>query len=79
MYPSTEVSAPHDLDIGVVYTHERHYMGPLLNSMSRSGDGLSMRLVLVDNASADGAQPWRRIFPETLVLANRERLGYTAN
>ena len=43
-----------DVDIGFIYTHERHLMGPLVSSLAQSGQGVSMRLILVDNASADG-------------------------
>jgi len=68
-----------DLDIGVVYTGEVALMPRLLSTMSASGEGLQMRLVLVDNASSDGVEPWRAYFPETLVLRNERRLGYAAN
>jgi GT2 family glycosyltransferase len=69
---------PRDLDIGVIYTHERHFMGPLLETMAASGDGLNMRLVLVDNASED-VRPWLRFFPDTHVVRNEQRLGYAPN
>jgi len=68
-----------DLDIGVVYTGERELMPRLLSTMAASGEGLQMRLVLVDNASPDGVEPWRAYLPETLVLRNDRRLGYAAN
>lgn len=68
-----------DVDIGVIYTHEREYMTPLVTSLSQSGDGVRMRLVLVDNVSATGVGEWRGIFPETTVLRNDARLGYGAN
>jgi hypothetical protein len=42
-----------DLDIGVIYTHERELMPRLLATMSASGQGLRMRLILVDNASEE--------------------------
>ena len=32
-----------DLDIGVVYTHERDLMPPLLSTLKASGNGLRMR------------------------------------
>jgi N-acetylglucosaminyl-diphospho-decaprenol L-rhamnosyltransferase len=67
------------LDIGVIYTHERELMSPLLGTMSASGQGLQMRLILVDNASDDGVDSWRRHFDETLVLKNDRRLSYAAN
>lgn len=68
-----------DVDIGVIYTYERHFMTPLVSSLARSGSGVAMRLVLVDNASAEGVEEWRQAFPETLVLRNDMRLGYAAN
>lgn len=68
-----------DLDIGVIYTGERDLMPRLLSTMSASGEGLQMRLVLVDNASADGVEPWRAYFSETLVVRNDRRMTYAAN
>ena len=63
----------------MIYTHERELMPRLLETMSASGRGLRMRLILVDNASTDGVEPWRDCFPETRVLHNARRLSYAAN
>jgi N-acetylglucosaminyl-diphospho-decaprenol L-rhamnosyltransferase len=68
-----------DLDIGVIYTHEQALMPRLLGTMTASGEGLRMRLILVDNASQQGVEPWRRYFSDTHVLQNSSRLGYAAN
>ncbi len=68
-----------DVDIGVIYTHEREFMTPLVSSLANSGKGVAMRLILVDNASANGVDDWRRVFDNTLVLRNGVRLGYAAN
>jgi GT2 family glycosyltransferase len=68
-----------DLDVGVIYTHERRWMEPLLGTIARSADGLRLRLLLVDNDSADGVEPWRNLVPATQVLTNSERLHYAAN
>src|SRR5258708_23801254 len=68
-----------DVDIGVIYTHEREFMTPLVSSLARSGKGVATRLILVDNASADGVNDWRHVFQNTLVLRNDARLGYAAN
>jgi GT2 family glycosyltransferase len=77
---NAHASGPHaDVDIGVVYTHERGFMPRLLSSLRQSGDGLNMRLMLVDNASADGVEPWLGHFSNTTVLRNQRRLGYAAN
>ncbi len=70
---------PADLDIGVIYTYEDQFMEPLLSSLARSGDGISMRLILVDNASKSSAHPWKSVIPRTTVVRNGQRLGYAAN
>lgn len=71
--------APIDLDVGVIYTHERDYMTRLISSLAASGQGLRQRLLLVDNCSATGVEEWSSIYPETLVLRNESRLGYAPN
>ena len=68
-----------DLDIGVIYTHERHFVPPLLTTLAASGAGLRMRLWLIDNQSADGAGQWTPLFPETRVLKNDRRMNYAEN
>lgn len=68
-----------DLDIGVIYTHERNMMPRLIESLRASGDGLRMRLILVDNHSRDGVEEWSRAFDNTKILYNEERLTYAAN
>jgi GT2 family glycosyltransferase len=68
-----------DLDVGVIYTQERQWIARLLATLAASADGLAMRLLLVDNASAEGVEPWRRLVPRTEVLGNPRRLSYAAN
>ncbi len=70
---------PADVNIGVVYTYERQFMPRLASSLALSGEGLRLRLILVDNASPDGAGQWRRHFPDTVVVRNPHRLHYAAN
>ncbi len=79
--PAKTIAPPfsRDLDVGVIYTGERDLMGPLLSTMKASAPELDYRLILVDNRSRDGVEPWRQIIPETKVLQNRERLHYAAN
>lgn len=67
------------LDIGVVYTHERELMPRLLDTMAASGRGLPSRLILVDNHSADGVEPWCKYFAETRIVRNLRRLPYAVN
>lgn len=71
--------APADLDIGVIYTHERQFITPLLKTMSQAAGELRVRLILVDNASTDRFEPPRGRFWQTQVLTNSTRLGYGAN
>jgi N-acetylglucosaminyl-diphospho-decaprenol L-rhamnosyltransferase len=68
-----------DLDIGVVYSGERELMPRLLASMAASGAGLKMRLILIDNASPDGVEPWCAYLPETRVVRNDRRRPYAVN
>lgn len=68
-----------DLDVGLVFTHEVDLMPRLLSSLSRSGDDLRMRLILIDNASKTGTEAWTNYFSRTIVARNRERLGYADN
>ncbi len=72
-------SACADLDVGLIYTYERDYLNTLLPQLRRSGDTLRLRLILVDNASNDGVEPWRSLFEERAILRNDRRLGYAAN
>jgi GT2 family glycosyltransferase len=71
--------ATFDLDIGIIYTHEREMMPRLLETMAASSHGLRTRLILVDNASADGVAAWRNAIADVLVLHNQRRLNYAAN
>ncbi len=73
------VAERRDVDVGIVYTHERGLISRLLSSLADSGHGVRMRLILVDNHSSDGVEPWTGCLPETLVLRNDRRLGYAPN
>ncbi|MBI3865607.1 MAG: glycosyltransferase [Planctomycetia bacterium] len=68
-----------DVDVGFIYTHERNFMTPLVSSLAQSAHGVSMRMILVDNASDDGVDEWRHAVPGTIVVRNNRRLGYAAN
>lgn len=68
-----------DVDVGFIYTHERQFMTPLVSSLAPSARGVSMRLILIDNASSEGVDEWRYAVPETVVVRNGRRLNYAAN
>jgi GT2 family glycosyltransferase len=68
-----------DLDIGVIYTHERQWMPRLLDSLAGSSGNLKTRLILIDNASEGGVEPYARRFGTTRVIRNKRRLFYSAN
>ncbi|MBN2475448.1 MAG: glycosyltransferase family 2 protein [Pirellulales bacterium] len=68
-----------DVDIGVIYTYERHLVPRLLSSLGPSAAGLRQRLILIDNDSNDGVGQWLRHAPDTKVLRNAKRLSYSAN
>jgi GT2 family glycosyltransferase len=68
-----------DLDIGVIYSGERHFMDPLVSSLAGSANGISPRLILVDNVSTDGVAAWTSTFAHTKVVKNDRPLGYAEN
>ena len=76
--PTGQLDAP-DVDLGVIYTHERQFIPRLLSTMSQSCGNRSARLILVDNHSADGTDDWEKYFACTHVLRNERRLPYGAN
>lgn len=68
-----------DLDVGVIYSGERHFLVPLLETMRQVTGDVRVRLILVDNASPDGAAGCLT-WPEKLtILHNSRRLNYAAN
>jgi GT2 family glycosyltransferase len=79
MMTASSANANPDLEIGVVYTHEKSLMSPLLTTMNSSAPGIRIRLLLVDNASTTGVDAWKSIVADTKVLRNTERLNYAAN
>jgi GT2 family glycosyltransferase len=76
--PPCESTAVH-LDIGVIYTDERQHMARLLATLPGSALGLRARVILVDNDSVEGVQPWRDCFQPLTILRNTRRLSYAAN
>ncbi len=72
-------TVPADLDVGVIYTHERKFIEPLLTSLSGSCGSVRMRVVLVDNVSSGGVTKWQGLHEPTLVVRNSRRLHYAAN
>lgn len=78
-FPGRPENSPPDLDVGVIYTGERHWLLPLLESAAGSADGIVPRLVLVDNASGEDLSDFLGFFPETRVVTNVSRLTYAEN
>jgi N-acetylglucosaminyl-diphospho-decaprenol L-rhamnosyltransferase len=68
-----------DLDVGVIYSGERHFLIPLLETMSQVTGGMHVRLILIDNASRDGAAASLSWPGTATVLYNAQPLSYAAN
>lgn len=68
-----------DLDLGLIYTYEREFLDGLLPQLRDSAAGLTLRLILIDNASQDGVARWDGVFPRWTTPRNAERMGYAAN
>jgi hypothetical protein len=67
------------VEIGVVYSGEVEYMPHLLSTLSSAATGIDARLLLIDNASADGAEQWQSKFQPVRILRNTARVGFGAN
>lgn len=68
-----------EVDIGVIYSGEEAWTARLLETLRRSGSDVTMRLLLVDNASPQGVADLGHGFPCRNVLSNHRRLSYARN
>jgi len=68
-----------EVEVGMIYTGERHFMTPLIASLAASDGTENVGLILVDNRSVDGTGDWEQTFPATQVIHNEQRLGYAEN
>ncbi len=68
-----------DLDVGVIYSGERHFMTPLVTSLACSAPGVAMRLLLVDNASTDGVDDSAHAVRHTKIIKNPTACTYAHN
>ncbi len=73
-----QCSSP-NVEVGIVYTGERHYMSPLIQSLVESDGRDEIGVVLVDNQADDGTTEWENEFAATKVIHNTQRLGYAEN
>lgn len=72
-------TAAADLDVGVIYSGERHFLRPLLDTMRHATGELHVRLIAVDNASSDGAASTLAWPYPTTLLYNARPFTYAAN
>ncbi len=66
-----------DLGIVIVSWNTRDLLRDCLQSVLAS-EGLSFRVVVVDNASTDGSADVVRVFPDVTLIANADNVGYPA-
>lgn len=70
-----------DMEIGIIYTHERHFILPLLNSLQAAWVGLNARLLLVDNHSNTNMDEFKALVTPlpVKIITNNRRLNYARN
>jgi N-acetylglucosaminyl-diphospho-decaprenol L-rhamnosyltransferase len=68
-----------DVDVGVIYRNRPELMGPLIRSLPAAAEGLRMRLLLLDDASATGTAEWDEWWEPTTVLRNERPLAFGEN
>lgn len=71
--------SPQDIEVGIIYSGERHLMTPLVSSLADSDGRDRLGVILVDNHSPDGIGSWQTEFPHIKVVHNDEQLGYADN
>ncbi len=66
------------LSVIIVSYNVRHFLDLCLHSVLRAAEGLSVEVIVVDNASADDSVAWVRAhFPEIKVIANTGNAGFS--
>lgn len=66
-----------DLSVVIVNWNARELLSDCLDSLFADAEGLTMELFVVDNASSDGSvEMVQRRFPEAILIANGENLGF---
>jgi N-acetylglucosaminyl-diphospho-decaprenol L-rhamnosyltransferase len=68
-----------ELSIVIVTWNSRSDIERCLNSLTASGNGTSMEILVVDNASTDGTAAYvRKAFPGVVLLASETNAGFAA-
>lgn len=67
-----------DVTVSIVNTNNRQLLEQCLLSLEQTTQGLSMEVIVIDNASTDGSvEMIRTRFPHVEVIVNPERYGYS--
>jgi len=66
-----------DLCVVLVNYNTAHLLARCLGELRRASVGLSVRVVIVDNASRDGSADFiRKTFPDCILIANADNVGF---
>ena len=67
-----------DISVIIVSYNVRDFLQQCLHSLEKAGEGLSMEIIVVDNASADGsAEMIRRQFHRVRLIENSDNRGFS--
>jgi len=68
-----------DISVIIVSWNAKHYLVECLGSLSSSGPGESIEVIVVDNASTDGSpEAVEKDFPEVKIIKNETNRGFAA-
>lgn len=75
--PTTHVAGGVDLSVIVVNYNTRHLLQQMLAALWKAADGLSLQVIIVDNASRDGSADYiRETWPQLQLIANASNVGF---
>jgi GT2 family glycosyltransferase len=72
-------SEHHDVDLSVIVVNynTRHLLREMMDTLQRAATGLSLQIIVIDNASRDGSAEYiRDTWPQVTLIANTVNVGF---
>jgi GT2 family glycosyltransferase len=67
------------LSVSIVSTNEKEYLLQLLPTLYKAAEGVSMEVIIIDNASEDNIESLKKDFPQIRIIRNSNRKSFARN